>query len=74
MFSIAKNRLTREEILILARKKCETEGWPWIEPVRILNGLFSWTVVTNYGMRGRNVRIVINKKSSEVAKWSYIPR
>ena len=39
--------MTDDECVSIARRECESRGWTWIEPYRIIKGWFKWTVVTN---------------------------
>ena len=62
--------MTDDECVSIARRECESRGWTWIEPYRIIKGWFKWTVVTNAAKIGGNVRVVVNAKSREVVRCS----
>ncbi len=74
MFFSRSRNLTEDALVEIARSTCARQGWPWRGTVRVLGGFLSWTVVTNYGIRGGNVRVKISKRTGQAVRWSYIPR
>jgi hypothetical protein len=73
-FSRKTKTLTRDELLNLAKKACEVEGWAWLEPIASQDGYRSWTVVTNHEAMGCNARITISKRTGEIVEKSFTPR
>jgi hypothetical protein len=67
-------KLSCGELTTVARRISDQQGWPWIEPVQIQNGLFKWTVVTNCEKIGRNIRVVISKRTGQPTQWSFMSR
>ena len=65
-------RFSLEEARTLAARICRENGWTFREPVRVLPGLFSWTIVTNGGMRGVSARITVSRFSGQVTRAGYL--
>lgn len=66
--------VTKSDCIRIARDACRLAGWPWVEPVIVRRGVFSWTVITNAESIGSNVRIVVRKKDGHITKQSFAPR
>lgn len=66
--------LSQDELVAIARCISEQHGWQWLEPVHVQNGLFTWTVITGYGMIGCNIRVKISKRTGTPIRWSFISR
>src|SRR5260370_30434468 len=63
--------MSEDECIRIAHTICEQEGWPWLQPVRVKKGFFSWTVITN--AESVNARIVIRKRDRQVMQKSFAP-
>lgn len=66
--------LEDDQLLTVAKRKCDDEGWPWTEPVILQHGPVRTLVTTNCDMRGGNVRVLINARSGEVVQAGFAPR
>jgi hypothetical protein len=53
----------REQAVELARAEVERNGLPWLEPVTVNWGPFSYEVLTNTSLRGGNVIVRVNRRS-----------
>lgn len=58
--------MTREEAKTIAREECARRGWPWMEPISVHWGFFSYRVWTNSNCRGANASIRIRKKDGKI--------
>jgi hypothetical protein len=74
-------KMTREEVIRIARLVVEEEGWPWIEPVVatrerrfLLFGKVSWHIRTNAKHRGANVNVQVDDKTGLVLSKCFAPR
>jgi hypothetical protein len=71
---------TPDLVIREARKIARANGWQFLEPVAARrNRTFPWmgarwTVASNDGMRGRNVRIVFDDATGNVLEKGYLPR
>jgi hypothetical protein len=74
VFLRKRKSITNEALIALAKRECEKEGWTWLEPVDVSEGVFNWTVITNSDSMGCNARVVISKRTGEVVKKSFTPR
>ena len=66
--------VTKEEALAVARQECNRRGWPWMEPVTISRGLFSYRLMTNRNKRGGNVRMRISTRNGSILEAGFAPR
>ena len=66
--------LSKDDLLELARRECEKEGWPWLEPVLIQDRMFRWIILTNGLVAGRNVQIGVSKKTGEITSKRFFHR
>jgi len=72
--------MERNEVLLIAHEVAETEGWIWLEPVRIEPnrcwpfGRERWDVLTNWGSRGCNIRLEIDDETGQILSKGYAPR
>jgi hypothetical protein len=68
-------KMTRDDVLSLARSDVEEQGWPWAEPVHVDSYLdrnkIRWHVRTNAIHRGGNVNIHIDDSSRTVVSRAY---
>jgi hypothetical protein len=58
--------VSREEASEIAKRECEDRDWPWVEPVRVIERLRYWEVMTRSGNRGANVIIRVDKRDGRV--------
>lgn len=58
--------MTKDDAKEVAKKECDRQGWPWLEPVTVSWGVFSFTVRTNATNRGANVTIKVRKKDGAI--------
>jgi hypothetical protein len=68
MFLAKRKSLSESELIALAKRECEQEGWPWLEPVHIQNRMFRWIILTNSLEAGGNVEIIVDKKSGAMVR------
>lgn len=72
--------MTRERAIGLAQEVARAEGWPWLEPVRVIRfrrwwiGSVAWKVVSNADKRGANVCVVIDDSTGQIIKKGFLPR
>jgi hypothetical protein len=70
--------VTAEEALAKAREVVEQHGWSWREPSRMQSmnwkGEAAFEVLTNFGNRGMNARVVLRVADGEVLHAGYLPR
>jgi hypothetical protein len=72
--------MTKDEAIARARAFAESQGWTWREPVHAETyrpwfvGAPRWRIVTNYGLRGGNVRIELDDATGNIIKSQYVPR
>ena len=71
---LAEAQITAEDAKEIARAECEARGWPWIEPVRVSEGLTQFYVVTNVESRGGNVNIRVSATSGDVIQAAFARR
>jgi hypothetical protein len=70
----------KDEAIARAKAFAQTQGWVWGEPVHAdtyrpyLICAPRWRVVTNYGLRGGNVRIELDDATGNIIKSQYLPR
>lgn len=69
-----KKRLTQQDAAAIAKAVCAENGWPFLEPVAVQPGLFSWTIVTNAQQIGCNVRVRVHKRSGKITMKAFNPR
>jgi len=63
---IPQPTVSREEVLEIARNKCDKRSWPWDEPVHVQENLRDYWVFTNTHARGENVSITVDAFSGDV--------
>ena len=70
--------VTAEEALSKARVVVEQHGWSWREPSRVQStnwqGEAAFEVLTNFGNRGMNARVVLRATDGEVLHAGYLSR
>jgi len=72
--------MTEKDAVERAKAIAESEGWPWIEPVRangfrrLFSGEKRWRVTSNCRNRGMNVRIVLRDVDGSVLEKGFLPR
>lgn len=66
--------ITKKKAEELARAECHRMNWPWIGPIRVHWGLFSFLVRTNTNNRGGNAYFYISKKDGHVIKSGFSTR
>ncbi len=71
---IAHPAISREEALLIASEECTRKGWPWVEPVRISEGLRSYEILTNADHCGGNVFLVVDGMTATVVRSSFARR
>jgi hypothetical protein len=68
---MAQSRVTRAEVLAIAKAECEALGWPWREPVRVTGGLFRYEVWTNADFRDDNPWFLFSRNGRLIrAAWA----
>lgn len=67
-------RLSKDELVILAREYANSQGWPWTEPIIVQRGLFRALVRTNCQMKGSNVNVHMNVRTGEVVHSGFARR
>jgi hypothetical protein len=66
--------VTKGEATELAKAECERRGWPWTEPVAVLERLAEYRVWTNSGKRGGNVVIRVDIQTGKIRRATYAER
>lgn len=66
-------KVTKDEAREIARRECERNGWPWVEPVSVRWGLLAYTVWGG-GRKGGNLCVRIRKKDGAVLSSNMTPR
>jgi len=71
--------MTESEVLAIAKQRASESGWPWLDPVQIRRrtsclGNRYWSVWTNSGNRGCNVRLVIDDATQSIKTAAFLPR
>ena len=74
MFGFFENKLSLDEAKEIAQRVCSEKNWRFKEPVTVLPGIFSWTIVTNAASAGLNARIKVSRRTKGVTAASYNPR
>jgi hypothetical protein len=71
---------TRNEIIEIAKRVVQQEGWPWEGPIQVLRrrrwvlfGPVEWEIMTYTDYRGGNVYIMIDDKTGKVIGKSFYP-
>ena len=71
---------TRNEIIEIAKRVVQQEGWPWEEPIEVLRrrrwvlfGAVQWEIMTYADHRGGNVFIMIDDRTGSVFRKSLRP-
>jgi len=76
--SVTPDETLRAEIIEYAQQLAQKHGWTWLEPVEVVAGAESgepvWTVRSNAGMRGANVRIVLRRSDRSLVRAGFLPR
>lgn len=63
--------MTKADALAAAKAECESRGWPWQEPVRVLGGLWRYRVWTNSGVRDDNPWFLYSRNGRLIqAAWA----
>jgi hypothetical protein len=77
----ARQEMDETEVLDVARKSAQEEGWVWRGKVRARKtrqyfffGPFRWNILTNAGCRGSNIRMVIDDDTGEILMKAYALR
>ena len=70
-----------DDLVLLCKTIAEQEGWPWREPISVKTtkkwiyfGTEIVEVTSNAGMRGGNVRILLDKAHNVILKKCYLKR
>lgn len=64
--------MDESEVIHMAKRIAQEEGWLWVEPVRVeLNGEV-WILRTNYKERGQNIQIEIIDSTGKVLTKRFI--
>jgi hypothetical protein len=71
--------MTESEAIAIAKVEVAKNDWSWFEPVRASqrSTLFRgkrWKIVSNFGNRGCNVRVVIDDQDGSIIQAGYCPR
>ena len=66
--------LSELEVIELAKNVAKKENWPWLEPIKVSQKGDICLVVTNVGMKGRNVKISIDASRGVVISKAFLPR
>ena len=69
-----KEPITCEAALLIAREYAVGRGWPWVEPVRTVEGITKVHVMTNSGARGGNVNVWIGVRDGRVVHAGFARR
>ena len=66
--------LSRDEVMKIAERECETNSWVWEPPVSVRDGLWETTVMVWGERRGGTACIRIDARTGEVLSVSVTPR
>lgn len=71
-------RMTEIEVIDIAMKVAEAEGWPWKEPIHThylnIDGRVIWQVNSNANAIGQNVGVRIEDETGKVLNAGFAPR
>lgn len=74
---LLKRELSEQQIhdlLSLTKRVFKDEGWILVEPVRVVWGTDTWTILTNPQGRGCEGRVVVKKNTLEIVEKAFLPR
>ena len=74
MAGLWRRGLSPDQAREIAAAVCRERGWIFLDPVRILPGILSWTIVTNGKNRGAAARVRVSRLSGRVIGAGYVPR
>lgn len=57
----------------IAQRICRENNWPFLEPVRLRKGWFTWTILTNADAIGTNVVVTV-KPDGKIIKVNFRAR
>jgi hypothetical protein len=63
----------REAAVAAAKDECLKQGWPWVEPVHVLEGPIEYLIMTSAHMRGGNVSVRIRCEDGRVVAAGFAP-
>lgn len=72
--------IDQNEAIEIARKRAEEKGWPFVEPLYIIErrgwhkGTTCFEIWTNGSNRGTKARFTVDAKTGEIISEGYIPR
>jgi hypothetical protein len=66
--------ITKQQAEELAMAECARLNWPWLGPIQVHWGLFSYLVRTNTNNRGGNAYVRISKKDGRVLSSGFADR
>jgi hypothetical protein len=66
-------KITREKARQIAKDECLKREWPWLEPVHVRWGWFSWHVWGG-GRRGCNLFMRIRKRDGRILQAGMTPK
>ena len=66
--------ISRETTLRIAHEYAVSRGWPWVEPVRTVQGITRVHVMTNANTRGGNVNVWIRLRDGKVVHAGFARR
>lgn len=69
-----RKQITIEEAIAIARRICQEQGWPFLEPVEVESENGNWFVTTNSKARGCNALITVSKSTGETVEIGFAPR
>jgi len=64
----------RDRATEIARQHASANGWPWVEPIRVSEGITRIHVMTNASYRGGNANIWIDVATGKVVSSAYASR
>lgn len=62
----------KEEARSIARAECERKCWPWVEPVYVRWGLFTYSIWGG-GRKGGNLHMRIRKRDGAILSSGITP-
>ena len=74
MWEVFSRVLSLRNARQIAIRVCAEYNFPFVEPIAVLPGLFSWTIVTNASNTGINARIRVSKRTGSVVSASFVRR
>lgn len=64
----------RNQATEIARQHARAKGWPWVEPIRVSEGITRIHIMTNASYRGGNANIWVAIATGKVVSSGYAPR